>query len=92
MPLARACWDEIWRCFTQEMGVQGASLTMGVVQYRVRTLHAASTRARTFYPHRSLHLCEDECIALSLIAAAQAEDAETGCHAAQAAGVFQEEQ
>lgn len=77
-----ACWEEIWRCFTDELGAPDARRTVGEVQYWVRTLRASSARPLAFYPHRSLHLCEDECIALSLIAAAQADDADTGCRAA----------
>ncbi len=77
-----ACWEEIWRSFTHELGAQEARRTVGEVQYWVRTLRANSQRSLAFFPHRSLHLCEDECIALSLVAAAQAGDAETGCHAA----------
>lgn len=77
-----ACWEEIWRSFTDELGSQDARRTVGEVQYWVRTLRANSARTLSFYPHRSLHLCEDECMALSLVAAAQVGDAETGSRAA----------
>lgn len=77
-----ACWEEIWRSFTHELGSQAARRTVGEVQYWVRTLRANSERPLTFYPNRSLHLCEDECIALSLVAAAQTGDCAAGCCAA----------
>lgn len=77
-----ACWEEIWRCFTQELGAPDARRTVGEVQYWVRTLRANCERPLAFYPHRSLHLCEDECIALSLVASAQSDDADTGSRAA----------
>jgi hypothetical protein len=55
---------------------------VGEVQYWVRTLCANSERPLAFFPNRSLQLCEDECIALSLVAAAQAGDCDAGCCAA----------
>ncbi|PZF75336.1 hypothetical protein DK847_18570 [Aestuariivirga litoralis] len=77
-----ACWEEIWRAFTRELGPEDARRTVGEVQYWVRTLRACSARALGFYPQCSGLLCEDECMALTLVAAAQAGDASTGCEAA----------
>jgi hypothetical protein len=74
-----ACWEEIWRSFTHELGSRSARRTVGEVQYWVRTLRANSERPLAFFPNRSLHLCKDECIALSLVAAAQGGDYEAGC-------------
>ena len=76
------CWEEIWRSFTHELGSQAARRTVGEVQYWARTLRANSERPLAFYPNRSLQLCKDECMALSLVAAAQAGDSDAGCHAA----------
>jgi hypothetical protein len=77
-----ACWEEIWHSFTHELGSRAARRTVGEVQYWVRTLRANSERPLAFFPNRSLQLCEDECIALSLVAAAQTGDCEAGCLAA----------
>jgi hypothetical protein len=77
-----ACWEEIWRSFTHELGSRAARRTVGEVQYWVRTLRANSERPLAFFPNRSLQLCEDECIALSLVAAAQTGDCAAGCCAA----------
>jgi hypothetical protein len=77
-----ACWEEIWRSFTQELGSRAARRTVGEIQYWVRTLRANSERPLAFFPNRSLQLCEDECIALSLVAAAQTGDCDAGCCAA----------
>lgn len=76
------CWEEIWRSFTHELGSQDARRTVGEIQYWVRTLRANSARPLAFFPNRSLQLCEDECIALSLVAAAQKRDSDAGCLAA----------
>ena len=76
------CWEEIWRSFTHELGSRAARRTVGEVQYWARTLRASSERPLAFYPNRSLHLCEDECMALSLVAAAQSGDSDAGCCAA----------
>ena len=77
-----ACWEEIWRSFTHELGSRAARRTVGEVQYWARTLRANSDRPLAFFPNRSLQLCEDECIALSLVAAAQAGDSDAGSRAA----------
>jgi hypothetical protein len=55
---------------------------VGEVQYWVRTIRANSERPLAFFPNRSLQLCEDECIAVSLVAAAQTGDCDAGCCAA----------
>lgn len=77
-----ACWEEIWRCFTHELGSRDARRTVGEIQYWVRTLRTNSGRSLAFFPNRSLLLCDDEYIALSLVAAAQTGDCDAGCIAA----------
>lgn len=73
-----ACWEELWRDFTHQLGSQDARRTVGEVQYWVRTLRASSERPLSFYPHRCLYLCEDENFVVSLIGAAQSNDKEAG--------------
>lgn len=77
-----ASWEEIWRSFILDLGVPAARRTAGEVQYWMRAIRANAGRALGFYPHRCFRLCDDECIAVSLVAAAQSGDDEAGLFAA----------
>lgn len=77
-----AGFEEIWRSFILELGAPAARRVVGEIQYWTRTVQANAGRILGFFPHRCLRLCEDECIAVCLVAAAQSGDDETGLFAA----------
>ncbi|MBK1871166.1 hypothetical protein [Taklimakanibacter albus] len=68
------CWETAWRSYSMELGTDDARKLMGELQYWVRTLRAHSTRPLSVFPHGCGHVCRDECMALSLIAALQDHD------------------
>ncbi len=65
-----------------ELGTGDARRLMGELQYWVRCLRAESTRVLDVFPHGCGHVCRDECMALSLIAALQDNDLGTAILAA----------
>lgn len=68
------CWETAWRSYTMELGTDDARRLMGELQFWVRTLRAESSRPLSVLPHGCVHVCRDECMALSLIAALQDHD------------------
>ena len=71
------CWETAWQSYCEELGSDEARKLMGELQFWVRTLRAESQRPLELYPHGCSHVCRDECMALSVIAALQDEDATT---------------
>lgn len=78
-----SCWEATWSQFIAELGAPAARRTVGELQYWARTVRASAVRPLTFFPNCCLQLCHDECMALSMIAAGQALDAEAGLTAAE---------
>jgi hypothetical protein len=76
------CWETAWRGYCLELGTSDARRLMGELQYWVRCLRAESLRALDVFPHGCRHVCRDECMALSLIAALQDNDLGTAVLAA----------
>jgi hypothetical protein len=72
------CWEAVWQQYIAELGCGPARRIVGELQYWTRTVRRHAERPLSFYPHCCRLLCHDECMALSLIAAAQADDGETG--------------
>lgn len=68
------CWETAWRSYAMELGTDDARRLMGELQFWVRTLRAQSARPLSVFPHGCGHVCRDECMALSLIAALQDHD------------------
>jgi hypothetical protein len=77
-----ACWEAVWQHYIAELGAPGARQMLGELQYWARALRRHAGRPLTFYPQCCRFLCHDECMALSLVAAAQAGDEATGVLAA----------
>ena len=73
-----ACWEAVWQHYIAELGPRGARQMLGELQYWARAVRRHAGRPLTFYPHCCRFLCHDECMALSLVAAAQAGDEATG--------------
>jgi hypothetical protein len=72
------CWESVWQHYIAELGAARARRTVGELQYWTRSIRSHAERPMTYYPQCCRHLCHDECMALSLIAAAQADDEATG--------------
>lgn len=68
------CWETAWRSYAMELGTDDARRLMGELQFWVRTLRAESARPLSVFPYGCAHVCRDECMALSLIAALQDHD------------------
>jgi len=76
------CWETAWRSYCMELGTSDARRLMGELQYWVRSLRAESVRSLDVFPHGCGHVCRDECMALSHIAALQDNDLSTALLAA----------
>ena len=72
------CWEAVWQHYIAELGPAPARRTVGELQYWTRSVRHHSDRALSYYPQCCRHLCHDECMALSIIAAAQGGDEATG--------------
>lgn len=68
------CWETAWRSYCRELGTSDARQLMGELQYWVRCIRAESIRQLDVFPYGCGHVCRDECMALSLIAALQDND------------------
>ncbi|WP_421694039.1 hypothetical protein [Aestuariivirga sp.] len=77
-----ACWEAVWQHYIAVLGSSGARRMVGELQYWARSLRRHAERPLTYYPHCCRHLCHDECMALSMVSAAQAGDETTGLLAA----------
>ncbi|CAN5338485.1 hypothetical protein BH10PSE7_BH10PSE7_16730 [soil metagenome] len=76
------CWETAWRSYRDELGTVHARQLIGELQFWVRTIRAEAVRPLTVYPYGCTHVCRDECMALSLIAALQDRDTSTAFMAA----------
>jgi hypothetical protein len=68
------CWETAWRSYCMELGTGDARRLMGELQYWVRCIRDESARQLDVFPYGCGHVCRDECMALSLIAALQDND------------------
>ena len=76
------CWETAWKSYCMELGTDDARRLMGELQYWVRMIRSESLRPLDVFPHGCGHVCRDECMALSLIAALQDNDLATAILAA----------
>lgn len=76
------CWETVWRHYIAEVGTVPACRMVGELQYWTRSVRHHAGRPVSYYPQCCRYLCYDECMAISIIAAAQAQDVETGLLAA----------
>lgn len=71
------CWEAVWQLYITELGSGHARQMMGELQYWTRSVRCHAERPLSYYPQCCRALCHDECMALSIIAAAQADDEAT---------------
>ena len=71
------CWETAWRQYSSALGARNGRLLLSELQYWVRVLRDVSARQISFYPYCCRHVCADECIGLSLLAAYQHQDLQT---------------
>lgn len=71
-------WEVVWQHYIAELGHAPARRMMGELQYWTRSIRQHSERRLSYNSECCRHLCHDECMALSTIAAAQAGDTATG--------------
>jgi hypothetical protein len=76
------CWEAVWQHYIAELGPGPARRPVGELQFWTRCVRRHAERPLSYFPQCCRHLCHDECMALSIIAAAQAEDEPTGILAA----------
>lgn len=76
------CWETAWRQYSSALGTRNGRLLLSELQYWVRVLRDVSARQISFYPYCCRHLCADEYIGLSLLAAYQHQDLPTARGAA----------
>lgn len=74
-----ACWEAAWSTYIGEIGPPAARCLMGELQYWVRSIRLGAERSLCYFPQGCRHLCHDECMALSVLSAAQCGDAAAGC-------------
>jgi hypothetical protein len=73
------CWETAWKIYSSELGTAEARRLTAELQFWVRTIRAECQRPLELFPHGCAHVCRDECMALSLIAALQDRDCATAC-------------
>lgn len=66
-----ACWETGWNYLERELGTARAKPVAAELTSWVRTICAQSCRKLEYYPMGSNNFCQDECTAISLIAASQ---------------------
>lgn len=68
-----SCWESVWNTYTAELDAPVAKRAVMELSCWVRQVKQVSCRPIEVYPLSCAGLCHDECIAVSLIAAAQHE-------------------
>ena len=69
-----ACWEQAWTVYIDSLGSGPARRLMGELQFWTRAIRNNSQRALRYFPCSCRHICHDECMAVSALAAAQADD------------------
>lgn len=69
-------WDDLWNNLVSECGIDCACIVSGPLQYFVRCLRSARDGGLQYFPNSCRRICADECLVVSLLSAAQHDDAE----------------
>lgn len=69
-----APWELAWSLFAKELGASDGRTALSALTCWVRTTRDWSTGPRQLFPFQCPRLCNDECLAVSLIAALQHND------------------
>jgi hypothetical protein len=73
-----ACWETAWQFYVGELGARPSRCLMGELPFWVRSIRKDPQRPLCYFPQGCRHLCYDECMALSVVSAAQSEDSVAG--------------
>lgn len=65
------CWETGWNHFAKSLGVGSAKRAITELATWVRAVNQSAARDIAVYPNGSAGFCADECMAISMIAAAQ---------------------
>ncbi|EFO32436.1 conserved hypothetical protein [Roseibium sp. TrichSKD4] len=65
------CWDMALKLYETELGPAQARRTVSDLSFYARALNAHGTRKLCIFPYGCPKLCQDECLAAALVAAAQ---------------------
>jgi len=65
------CWETGWNVFASELGAARAKDAVGELSCWVREVHKAACRRIETYPFGCGGFCQDECMAISIVAAGQ---------------------
>ena len=66
-----SCWEHVWNAYAETLGVPLAKKAVTELSCWVRHVRQISCRRIEVYPMACKGFCRDECIAISVIAAAQ---------------------
>ncbi|MEZ5909127.1 MAG: hypothetical protein R3D31_10050 [Hyphomicrobiaceae bacterium] len=66
-----SCWEEAWRLYSGALGPNAARAVVGDLACWVRSVTSVAQRSIEAFPGPCRSFCRDECIAVSMIAAAQ---------------------
>jgi len=65
------CWETGWNVYARELGATKAKAAIGELSCWVRAIHTSTCRRIETYPFGCAGFCQDECMAISMIAASQ---------------------
>ena len=65
------CWETGWNVYARELGAAKAKAAIGELSCWVRAIHTSTCRRIKTYPFGCAGFCQDECMAISMIAASQ---------------------
>lgn len=65
------CWETGWNVFAGELGAPRAKDAVGELSCWVREVHKTACRRIETYPFGCRGFCQDECMAISIVAAGQ---------------------
>ena len=65
------CWETGWNTFASELGPADAKTAITELSCWVRQLHQTACRQISYFPYGCKGFCQDECMAISMIAASQ---------------------
>lgn len=65
------CWEQAWNVFANDLGSTKAKAAITELSCWVRTIKSSSRRTIEVYPGPCRLFCQDECLAVSMVAASQ---------------------
>lgn len=66
-----SCWEAGWNLYAQELGVEKAKSSITELACWARSIHSGTARQIEVYPRACAGFCQDECMAISMVAACQ---------------------